>query len=85
MSQKFFPNESIFINASHPHPLNTQYKISIGQEKWDEIFVPVIKVQMVYNGVVAGRLSPSYPNGTTDYLKVHNAVVTLAKNHNIKL
>lgn len=70
MAQTFFPSKSIFIPASSPHPENTEYKISRGIERWEGENHEVLKVQMVYNGVVAGRRSPSYPIGTDDFQRV---------------
>jgi hypothetical protein len=34
----------------------------------------VYKTQMVYDGVVAGRKSPSYPEGTDDVERVYDAM-----------
>lgn len=72
MAQTFFPHErkTALVRASKPHPENTQYKISIGLETWGDENHEVVKVQMVYDGVVAGRRSPSYPLGTDDYDRV---------------
>ena len=46
-------------------------------ENWGDKFVEVVKVQMVYDGQVAGRISPSYPIGTDDYEKVEEAIKSL--------
>jgi len=74
----FYPRKSIMIDASSPHPVNTQYKISIGDEEWENgFFCKVVKVQMVYDGKVAGRKSPSYPVGTDDYKKVSEAIMQM--------
>ena len=72
MAKTFFPsaNKTIFVKASQPHPENTEYKISIGLEQWDDGNHEVVKIQMVYNGEVAGRRSPSYPIGTDDFQRV---------------
>lgn len=65
-------HDPILIPASNPHPPKTQYRISIGKEKWSPTDEPlVIKVQMVYEGKIAGRTVPSYPLGTDDYYRVH--------------
>ncbi len=76
MAKTYFPNDStvIYVNASKPHPDNTQYKISRGIEYWGDEGFDVIKVQMVYDGVIAGRRSPSYPVGTDDHQKVIEAI-----------
>lgn len=67
MSITYFPLKCSYVQASPPHPLNTQYKVSIGWEKWQDKNTLVSKVQVVYNGKVSGRKSPSYPFGTDDY------------------
>jgi len=40
--------------------------VAWGYEEWGGTPVPVTKVQMVYNGRVNGRISPSYPDNTPD-------------------
>jgi len=70
MAKTFFPKMFIMVTASAPHPPNTQYKVSIGEELWDGNTNPVLKVQMVYDGEIAGRRSPSYPLGTDDFQRV---------------
>lgn len=70
MAQTFFPSKSVYIPASSPHPANTEYKISKGLERWEGGNHEILKVQMVYDGVVAGRRSPSYPIGTDDFERV---------------
>ena len=77
MSRVFFPKKSITIPASSPHPTGTEYKISIGNEEWDSKFLDVIKVQMVYNGKVAGRKVPSYPIESDDAERVFKAIQAL--------
>ena len=47
VSKIFAPIDSVFVPASAPHPANTQYKISIGYEKWGTP-EKVLKIQMVY-------------------------------------
>jgi len=73
MAKIFFPNTKYveYIKASKPHPINTQYKISIGLEHWDDESYEVLKVQMIYNGKISGRRSPSYPVGTDDFENVN--------------
>ena len=79
MAKTFFPysNKEVFVPASRPHPDNTAYKISIGMETWGDGNHEVIKIQMVYNGDVAGRRSPSYPVGTDDFSRVMEKVEEL--------
>jgi hypothetical protein len=57
--------------------------VSIGAEDWNGRHVDVIKVQMVYDGRVSGRRSPSYPIDTDDYEQVHAAVLELKRRHGI--
>jgi len=82
MAKTFFPyaNRSEYVNASTPHPENTQYKISIGSEIWGGENYEVVKIQMVYDGVVHGRRSPSYPLGTDDYQRVTTKLQELVAN-----
>ena len=82
MAKTFFPydNKTVFVNASLPHPPNTQYKISIGLETWGNENHEVVKIQMVYDGEVAGRRSPSYPLGTDDYQRVMTKLLELIAN-----
>ena len=72
MAKTFFPDAEkvAFVSASAPHPENTQYKVSIGLEDWNGQMHRVLKVQMVYNGEIAGRRSPSFPIGTDDMQRV---------------
>lgn len=72
MAKTFFPhsNREISVPASKPHPDGTEYRISTGLETWDNGNHEVVKIQMVYNGKVAGRRSPSYPVGTDDFSRV---------------
>lgn len=85
MTKTFFPRTHKFVEASKPHPDNTQYKISFGIEDWQGSHVEVVKIQMVYNGVVSGRRSPSYPIGTDDYTRVKATVEELIKNEGLEL
>lgn len=82
MAKTFFPDASkvAFVNASKPHPDNTQYKISIGLEDWGGEMHQVLKVQMVYDGEVAGRRSPSFPLGTDDLQRVMGKAQNLIEN-----
>lgn len=74
MSKTFFPELYELIPASEPYSPGTEYKVSVGIEKWDDRYVPVTKVQMVFDGTISGAKSPSYPLGTEDHLKVARAV-----------
>ncbi len=74
MPRVFHPKREKFVSASPPHVENTQYKIALGEEVWGAEYVPVLKIQMVYDGGVSGRRSPSYPLGTDDYRRVQAAV-----------
>ena len=82
VAKTFFPseNKTVYVNASSPHPENTQYKISIGLETWGDQNHEVVKVQMVYNGEIAGRRSPSYPLGTDDFQRVTSKTKELISN-----
>ena len=74
MPNTFYPKKSLLVDASAPHPKNTQYKVSIGEEDWGGKTQTVIKVQLVYNGKVAGRKAPSYPYGSDDADRVAEAM-----------
>ncbi|SFD03417.1 hypothetical protein SAMN05443252_1175 [Bacillus sp. OV322] len=65
MAKVFDARRAIFIPATGGHPPKTEYRVAWGYENWGNP-VPVTKVQMVYENVVAGRLSPSYPDETLD-------------------
>lgn len=81
MAQVFFPQVSVTVPAAcPPHPQGTEYKISIGIEMWDNVPVKGLKIQMVYNGKVSGRRSPTYPN-VEDYRRVHAAIEELLKDN----
>ena len=84
MAKTFFPNDkqTIYVDASDPHPKNTKYKISIGLEHWGETNHEVVKIQMVYDGKISGRRSPSYPIGTDDFQRVMTKVNELISNRN---
>lgn len=77
MAVTYYPIKSTYVDACPPHPTKTQYKVSIGFEKWGDKNILVSKVQMVYNGKVSGRKSPSYPLGSKDHLLVYNALNNL--------
>jgi hypothetical protein len=73
----FHPITSENVSASEPHPANTFYKVSVGIEYWGETAHEVCKVQMVYDGEVSGRRSPSYPVHTDDFARVTGAMTRL--------
>ena len=77
MARKFFPQVTESVPASPPHPPGTQYRISIGSEDWNGVFVSVVKVQIAYDGAVAGRRSPSYPVDSRDCERVHKLIQKL--------
>lgn len=79
MARTFYPRKTKCIPASAPHDSGTEYKISIGDEEWgDGTFQSVVKVQMVYDGKVAGRMSPSYPIHSNDWQAVQMVIDELA-------
>ena len=85
MAKVFYPKDFILVDSkSSEHPPNTQYKVAIGAEDWNGRHVDVIKVQMVYDGRISGRRSPSYPIETDDYDRVHKAVLELKERYGIK-
>jgi hypothetical protein len=51
--------------------------VSIGLEELNANYIPVVKVQMVYNDQVSEEKSPSYPLGTDDHIRVNQAIKTL--------
>jgi hypothetical protein len=79
-NETFFPQLSETIPASPPHPPGTDYRISIGVEQADSGFLPMIKVQMVFDGEVSER-SPSFPLGTDDHLRVSKTINDLLQKH----
>ena len=74
MSSIFYPKRTILVPASRPHPQNTHYKVSIGEEEWNGTLHTVIKVQIMNNGKVSGRISPSFPYNTDDAQRVFQAI-----------
>jgi len=79
-AETFFPQLSIEVLASPPHPPGACYKISIGLEEWESNYIPVIKVQTAYKGEISER-SPSFPLGTDDHDKVNRAITDLLEKH----
>jgi hypothetical protein len=60
--------------SSPPHAAGTVYRVSLGIEYWEEGPEEVAKIQMVYDNVVSGRRSPSFPSGTDDFQRVIGAL-----------
>ena len=79
-AETFFPQLSEIVPASPPHPPGTSYKISIGLEDWESNYIPVVKIQMIYNEKTTDR-SPSFPLGSQDHLNVTQAIADLLKKH----
>jgi len=79
-AETFFPQLSEIVPASPPHPPGTGYKISIGLEDWESNYIPMVKIQMIYNEKTSDR-SPSFPLGSQDPLKVTQAIADLLKKH----
>lgn len=69
----FHPVQSVLVDASSPHPAGTKYKVSIGNEFFDDMPRTVLVIQMVYGDRVEGRKSPAFPMGTDDFLRVKQA------------
>ena len=76
--EPFFPQESVDIPASSPHPPGACYRVSKGLEEMQGAYIPVVKVQIVENGQVT-RKAPSFPLGSEDYVKVMKAVDDFSK------
>lgn len=77
MSQVFTAHKTIHVLASNPHPPRTEYRVAWGEENWSDQIVRGTKVQMVYNGRVGGRLSPTFPDNTPDKAAVLRALEML--------
>jgi tRNA-dihydrouridine synthase len=76
--QTFFPQVSEIILASPPHPPGTGYQISVGLEERESNYIPVVKIQMVYDGIVTDT-GPSFPVGSEDHDRVNSAISELLK------
>lgn len=83
MANTFFPVVSTFVAASAGynlsgtdyHPENTDYKVSIGYEITDgDENCLVQKIQIRYNGKIAGRRSASFPLKSNDWEEVKEAM-----------
>jgi 2,4-dienoyl-CoA reductase-like NADH-dependent reductase (Old Yellow Enzyme family) len=76
----FFPQLSEVVPASPPHPAGTGYKISIGLEDWESNYIPVVKIQMLFNENTSER-SLSFPLGSQDHHKVMQTIADLLDKH----
>jgi hypothetical protein len=83
MANTFFPIVSTYVKAEtgyNPqgqdyHPPNTDYKVSVGYEIQDGIPDNLVyKVQIRYDGKIAGRRSPSFPVKSADWDNVNEAM-----------
>jgi len=79
-AETFFPHVSKTVPASPKLLPDTDYQISIGLEQWESMFIPVVKIQMVYKGKIISR-KPSFPIGTEDYIKVNQTITELLKEY----
>lgn len=79
----FFPIVSTLVkantgynsNGKDYHPENTEYKVSIGYENNNgDSNCLVYKVQICYDGKIAGRRSPSFPILSSDWDEVKTAM-----------
>jgi 2,4-dienoyl-CoA reductase-like NADH-dependent reductase (Old Yellow Enzyme family) len=75
-TETFFPQLTETIPASHPHPPNTNYRISIGLEQTVTGFSPVVKVEMEHNGKLLQQ-TPYFPLGSDDYDRINDAIAQL--------
>lgn len=78
--EAFFPQLTEFVPGSPPHEPGTGYQVSLGIEQRDADFIPVIKVQMIFEGEVLDR-GPSFPLGSEDHEAVNKAINDLLKKH----
>jgi hypothetical protein len=78
--ETFFPQFTQIIPASPPHEPGAGYLVSLGLEQRDADFIPVVKVQMVFNGEVLDR-GPSFPLGSNDHKIVNKAICDLFVKH----
>lgn len=76
MANTFFPVVSTFVEANPEyHPENTDYKVSIGYEITDgDDNCLVQKIQIRYEGKIAGRRSASFPLKSKDWEEVKKAM-----------
>ena len=76
----FFPQLSDVVPASPPYPPGTGYKISIGLEAMESGYIPVVKIQMLFNEKISEQ-SISFPLGSQDHQKVWQAITDLLEKH----
>ncbi len=76
----FFPQLSDVVPASPPHPAGTAYKISIGLEDWQSNYIPVIKIQMLFNEKLSEQ-SISFALDSQDHQKVMQTIAELLERH----
>ena len=79
-SVTFFPQLTEVVPASPPHPPGTGYEVSIGLEDWDSSYIPIVKIQMLFNEKASER-SLSFPLGTQDHQKVMQTIGDLLDKH----
>jgi 2,4-dienoyl-CoA reductase-like NADH-dependent reductase (Old Yellow Enzyme family) len=72
----FFPQLTEKIQASPPHPLGTNYLVSVGLKQVDAGFYPVVKVETEHNGKVLERV-PYFPLGTDDHERINIVIAKL--------
>lgn len=71
----YHPIRFLDVDATTTHGSGAAYRVSVGNELWaDGDMHRVYKVQMVYDGQVAGRKSPSFPIGSDDMERVIDAM-----------
>lgn len=72
----YYPQDYVLVPASQPYPKNTFYKVSVGQQRVNERFHDVVKVEMVYEEKLGGarKINPAYPCGSDDFKKVIEAI-----------
>lgn len=80
MARTFNAQNFIYVPAAG-HPKNAEYRVAWGNEKWNDEEgtrnVAVLKTQMVYDGNVAGMLSPSFLLDSQDDVAVQVAMKLL--------
>lgn len=76
----FFPQLSEIVPASPPYPSGTAYMISIGLEDWESNYVPVAKIQMLFNENTSGQ-SLSFPLDSQDHHNVMQTLTDLLEKH----
>ncbi|PQZ48609.1 hypothetical protein CQZ94_27680 [Bacillus sp. MYb209] len=66
--QKYFPDDYVLIPASEPYSQNTFYKISMGQQKINDRFYDVVKIEMIFNKELGrgGKINPAFPCDSDD-------------------